>query len=115
MPYAADWNTVLNFDHIRPISDNLQLNTTLSLAYIDDYRTGTENDPRFMQDGFETIDLRFSLGNTDETWSVSLWGRNLTDELVVGQSTNAAVRSLGPILQTTSRPMSWGLAASYKF
>ena len=115
LPYAADWNTVLNFDHIRPISDNLQLNTTLSLAYIDDYRTGTENDPRFMQDGFETIDLRFSLGNTDETWSVSLWGRNLTDELVVGQSTNAAVRSLGPILQTTSRPMSWGLAASYKF
>jgi iron complex outermembrane receptor protein len=115
LPFAADWNAVLNFDHRVYFSSDLEFRSQLTFSYIDDYRTGTENDPRFMQEGFETVDLRFSLVDVEAGWTVALWGKNLTDNLTVGNSTNAAVRSLGPILQTTNRPLSWGFGFSYNF
>lgn len=115
LPFSPKWNAIVNFDHVLPLSSNLLINTQLSLAYTDEYKTGAESDPRFIQDAFETINLRVALGNAGGTWNVALWGRNLTDKLTVGQSTNAAVRSLGPILQTTNRPMSWGISAGYNF
>lgn len=115
LPFSPTWNAIVNFDHILPLSNDLEINTQLSLAYTDEYKTGAESDPRFIQDGYETINLRVALGNSEGDWSVALWGRNLTDELTVGQSTNAAVRSLGPIVQTTNRPLSWGIAATYNF
>jgi outer membrane receptor protein involved in Fe transport len=68
-----------------------------------------------MQDAFETVDLRVSLSDLEDTWTVALWGKNLTDELVIDNSTNAAVRSVGSILSTTGRPLSWGVSASYNF
>lgn len=115
LPFAADWNTVLNFDHRIPVGDGLELNTQLTVAYTDEYRTGVETDPRYMQDAFETVDFRVSLSDIDDTWTVALWGKNLTDELVIGNSTNAAVRSVGSILSTTGRPLSWGISGSYNF
>lgn len=115
LPYAPAWNAMVNFDHVIPLANNMQINTLLSLAYTDDYKTGAESDPRFIQEGYGTVNLHVALADQGGNWSVGVWGKNLTDELTFQQSSNAAVRSLGPIMQTTNRPLSWGMSATYNF
>ena len=79
---AINWETT--------VGDSLILRISPNIAYKDDYIVGGASREPFnrvtnplgdlVQDSFTTVDLNISLSAPDESWRVSLIGRNLTDE-----------------------------------
>ena len=43
-------------------------------------------DPDFAQGAFAKINARIGFGPADETWTLEIWGRNLTDEITFGRA-----------------------------
>lgn len=116
LPHAPDWSASFGADHTMPISSgNLAVFTNVNLVLSGGYRAGIELDPRFEVGSSELLDARIAIGDIDGGWSVGLWGKNLTDQLLPGNSTYGAVRSVGPYISTTQRPLSWGVSGNYKF
>ena len=113
LPQAPGWSGTLTADHVLPLSGSYEVRSNLTAVLTDGYRTGVELDDRFQVDSYELIDARVELWSLDAGWSVGIWGRNLTDELIPGVSTYGAVRSVGPFMSTTLRPMSWGVSFNY--
>lgn len=116
LPYTPDWSATFGADHALPISSgNLGIFTNVNLVLSGGYRAGVELDPRFEVGSYELLDARIAIGDINRNWSVGIWGKNLTDQLLPGISTYGAVRSVGPYISTTQRPLSWGVSADYKF
>lgn len=116
LPYTPDWSATFGARHTLPISlGRLAIFTNANLVLSGDYRSGVELDPRFEVGSYQLLDARIALGDIDRNWSIGVWGKNLTDELLPGISTYGAVRSVGPYISTTQRPLSWGVSGNYKF
>lgn len=113
LPQAPGWSATLIADHVLPLNGSYEVRSNLTAVLTDGYRSGVELDDRFQVDSYELIDARVELWNVDAGWSVGVWGRNLTDELIPGDSNYGAVRSVGPFMSTTLRPMSWGISFNY--
>lgn len=64
------------------------------------------------QEGFDNIDARFTLTAPDGDWSVSLWGKNLTDELVRTYATNYPL--FQQLLVPYAPPRTYGLTLSFE-
>jgi len=70
----------LNADWVHPLADAMELNVILSMNYEDEFRVSQDVDPILTQDAYAKYNLRVALNSTDDTWSVSVLGSNLTDE-----------------------------------
>ncbi|MBB3045983.1 outer membrane receptor protein involved in Fe transport [Litorivivens lipolytica] len=81
--YVADWSGTFIIGYLRPISDTLGLGLTLDVVFTDDYNPSSNVDPRVGQEGFTKFNGRIGFGAIDQTWEVSLVGKNLTDEAVI--------------------------------
>lgn len=81
--YVADVTGFLSADYQMPVSDRLFANMVLDLVYSSEYNPSQNLDPNVKQDGYTKLNLRLSLSNIDDTWEVSLLGKNLTDEEIV--------------------------------
>lgn len=71
-------------DYVKPINDGLRIALGATLHYSDDYTTSTsqQGSPNeYTQDSFWRADLVASLSAMDDRWSVSLVGRNISDEV----------------------------------
>lgn len=66
------------------------------------------------QDAYTKVDLRISLGRADGTWDIALLGKNLTDELVSGNSNDQPLVP-GAGFAQTDRLRSYALQATYRF
>ena len=69
------------------------------------------NIPNQTQAGYENVDARFTLTAPDADWSVSLWGKNLTDELVRTYATNYT--PFQQLLVPYLPPRTYGLTLSF--
>ena len=49
-------------------------------VYSDDYQTNTNNDPLGVQDSYTTLGLNAALSSADDTWTLEVIGKNVTDE-----------------------------------
>ncbi len=73
----------LGFDYVKSLSNGLQAYLGATAHYTDDYTTSTsqQSSPdQFTQDSFWRADVVASIGAADDRWSVSLVGRNISDE-----------------------------------
>jgi iron complex outermembrane receptor protein len=59
------------------------------------------------------VDLNFSVTSPDENWSVTLWGKNVTDEAIVSNS--FFIGFVNQYTPTLAPGAAWGLTAKYKF
>jgi outer membrane receptor protein involved in Fe transport len=51
-----------------------------SVNYRSSYNTGSDLNPNKLQPAFATVNSRLGLRSSDETWELSLWGRNVFNE-----------------------------------
>lgn len=70
------------------------------------------NIPNQTQPGFDNFDARFTLTAPDGDWSVSLWGKNLGDELVRTYATNYPLHQ--QLLVPYMPPRTYGLTLSFE-
>lgn len=81
--YVADWSGTFIVGYLRPISHTLGIGLTLDMVFTDDYNPSSNIDPRVEQPGFTKFNGRIGIGAIDQSWEVSLVGKNLTDETII--------------------------------
>jgi iron complex outermembrane recepter protein len=59
------------------------------------------------------LDLNFSATSPDENWSLTLWGKNVTDEVIISNS--FFIGFVNQYTPTLAPGAAWGLTAKYKF
>ncbi|WP_339745359.1 TonB-dependent receptor [uncultured Maricaulis sp.] len=80
----------------------------LDARYLSEQNTGSDLDPEKVQGAYTLFNARVGIGSADESWSLELWGRNLTDEnyIQVGFDGPFQPGSFNAFLGT---PRTWGL------
>ena len=115
MPYAPKWSGSLGLTYAHDFEfGRLTFNT--NVVYMDDMYTagGTINRVSDVQVREENtrLDATLALDAPDDTWRIALWGKNLTDELVINNTFN-----IGPLgnLRIYAPPRTWGLDLTVRF
>src|SRR5690606_24652202 len=85
---SPDLTGFVSFDHEVYLSDGKRVNYGAGVNYSSDYSVTLVDPPGFPQDSFARFDMHLGLTGRDDRWEVSLVGRNLTDEHVVGRCSN---------------------------
>ncbi|RLQ22507.1 TonB-dependent receptor [Seongchinamella sediminis] len=124
LPYAPELTASLGAQYYYPlpsIASSLLLRA--DYAYTDGYYiTASNDDGHTLVDGSEvafgkvdsygTVSARIGLVSDAETWEVSVWGRNLTDNDYQDYSFRDF---FGTILAGYAMPRTYGIEAKYKF
>ena len=115
---APETVLTLGLDWSLALGGGQRLTVTPNIRYESDSLTHTA-DLRFEQDTTTVLDLRVGLDAADESWSVELWGRNLTDEVVFTRSFGALAGTfsfVGGATATFLHPArTVGLSGRYNF
>lgn len=98
-----------------PIGDAIEARATLNVNYSDEYFNAADLDPVYaIQDEYTTFDLRLGVSDIDSTWDIALIGKNLSDELISGESNDQPLVP-GNGLTMTSRLRSYAIQGTYRF
>ena len=77
--FAPRWSGVYGVDYAHAVG-RYRFAATVSAKYNSDYNTGSDLAKIKMQPAYTLYNGRLSIGAPDESWSLELWGQNLTDE-----------------------------------
>ncbi|MBC7995734.1 MAG: TonB-dependent receptor [Rhizobacter sp.] len=91
--FAPKWTVSAGFGYEWNIGSSLLGRFNLGAKYSSRYNTSTTPNPLTEQKPYTLVDARLGLGSLGKSWSVELWGHNLTDEVYTQAS-------FGPALQT---------------
>jgi len=78
---APMWTMRLQGSYEIPLGEHGSLTPDVSYAYEGSHYTDTRNAPQGLQKGYSIWNASLNYAEPDKRWEVSLWGRNLTDEL----------------------------------
>ncbi|MFT4074847.1 MAG: TonB-dependent receptor [Asticcacaulis sp.] len=76
--FAPRWSGVYGVDYTRNIGGH-RFNASFSAKYNSDYNTGSDLAAIKVQRAYTLYNGRLSIGAPDESWTLELWGQNLTD------------------------------------
>jgi iron complex outermembrane receptor protein len=86
LPYAPDFQGTAFADLFVPLGSRINLVGGLLVSYSDSYFTEGTLDPFMVQDSYTRVDARIGIAAASNRWSLSLVGKNLGDEAIVGSS-----------------------------
>jgi iron complex outermembrane receptor protein len=115
LPFAPKWSGAVGINWSHDF-DFGTFSVNANAVYMDDVYTsgGTINRTSNIQvrDENTLIDATLALESLDGKWRVALWGKNLTDELIINNT--FGLGSLGN-LRVYSAPRTWGLDVGVNF
>ncbi|HEX7117125.1 MAG TPA: TonB-dependent receptor [Steroidobacter sp.] len=128
LSFAPEWSGSLSATYEQPIGSNLVFRTNIGAKYTSEFNTGSNLDPRKMQDAMTLVNARIGFGAADERWMLEAWAQNLTDEeyyqvafdaTLQGSSANPPA-GLPQVPSSTinaflGAPRTYGLTARFKF
>ena len=93
------------------IANSIEVAVAADYTYTDETNSTLEEDPRFTHLKSRVVGARVRAAPTDGSWTLTLFGRNLTDEIVTISNFNVGdviTRFVGP-------PRTFGLTLNYNF
>ncbi len=105
--FAPKWSAAYGADYARSIG-NLKLGITFDGKYNSAYNTGSDLNPIKTQKAYTLYNGRIAIGAPDDSWSLELWGQNLTDVLYY-QVAFAAPFQSGTYDAFVGQPRTYGL------
>ncbi|NKI18682.1 TonB-dependent receptor [Spongiibacter sp. KMU-166] len=111
---AADLSGNLYADYRWGIGSGLVLGFRTEVTYSDDYYFTAENDPYGQQDAFTKVNVLLELADESNQWSVSLLGKNITDETTANYGGGAPF-FVGAYWSNVDKPRQLFLNARYNF
>lgn len=97
-----------------PVGSTLALAAQTDFNYVDDHFLEPNNREYLAENGYFLANARLSLLSQDNTWSVSAWVKNLTDEKYRTAAQDLAL-SLGFSEIVVGIPTTWGVEFEYRF
>lgn len=93
--HTPEWTASLSGTYTQPLFNALVLELGVDVSYKGEHFTSGDLDPRGIQDAVNKINARIGLSSEEETWSVALVGKNLTDETTIGIGSPSALDAGG--------------------
>jgi iron complex outermembrane recepter protein len=112
--FAPEWTGNLYADYRWNLSNGMQIGLRSDFVYSDSYYLTAQNDPYAEQDSFVKINLLAELRSADDSWVVSVVGKNVTDENVANFGNNTPLEA-GAYWANQGKPRQIFLNAQYNF
>jgi iron complex outermembrane receptor protein len=113
--FAPDWSANLNASHVMPLGDSLELRSSVIINYTEDYYSALDLDPNTLHDSYTKVNARIAIASVDDTWSVALIGKNLTDKDTRVWNNDVPVTNSNSYFGIPERPRSIAIQARYRF
>jgi iron complex outermembrane recepter protein len=113
LSFAPLWSGALSASYLIPFG-TLGLRTSVEEKYNSSYNTGSDLDPRKIQEGFGLLNARIGFGALDESWAIEAWGANLADKYYYAVAFDSPFQ-LNTIASYLGAPRTFGLTARVKF
>lgn len=111
-----EWNYAVAGNYFATLGGGYELATRVSLAYEDESFNLTGNPSEIKREDTSMVDARIGLTNPNDTWTVSLWGKNLLDEVYYPSATTVGAAALGVVgLTYAGMPRTYGIDLRYTF
>jgi iron complex outermembrane receptor protein len=113
MPQSPKWslNGLLRYSWDLPVG---KLAAQADARYVDKRYFNTVNHPGLVDDGYTILNARLSYTSRDERWDVSLYERNVTNEVYYPMGFDLSGTN-GTIVRAVSPPRWFGASASYRW
>ena len=113
--FAPEWSYNINAEWIIPLTDSLELRTTADVNYSDEFYSALDLDPNTRHDSSVRVNARIALASFDDTWSIALVGKNLTDEETRVWNNDVPTTASNSYFGIPERPRSIAIQARYRF
>ncbi len=110
-PYTPKWSLNGDVNYEFGINDRLDGFAGANLTYKSSTSGDFVPDPRVAVDGYTLLDLRAGIKAADGKWTVSLYGRNVTDKYYW----STATRRADSVVRFAGMPATYGIDFSVKF
>ncbi len=110
MPRAPDQTWSLSANLSVPLNGGAMLGFGATASFTDEYHFELSNDPRGLEGDVTIVDASAKYTGASENWDVTLWGKNLSDELYSVHHING---SLGGATRIYAPPRTYGLSFNY--
>jgi iron complex outermembrane recepter protein len=109
---APKWTVTGGFEYETPLSSWGQLFLGADVNHVSSFFTTADNFFVGQSDGWTTIDARIGVESDSGAYRITLWGRNLNDDVAVAAGTN-----LPPLfaIQTGTAPRTYGVDFTVRF
>lgn len=114
LPEAPKHTLSVNGDFRQPLSGAIDFVGHADMTYRSALFFDASNNPDFVQDGVALVNLRAGLAASDDSWSIVMWARNLTDE-TYAVSRSGGVIIPGQQIQSLGAPRTWGVELRGRF
>jgi outer membrane receptor protein involved in Fe transport len=114
LSFAPLWSGALSASYLLPVSGTLGIRTSVEEKYNSSYNTGSDLDPRKIQEGFGLLNARIGFGALDESWAIEAWGANLADKYYYAVAFDSPFQ-FDTITSYLGAPRTFGLTARVKF
>ncbi|VAV88800.1 TonB-dependent receptor, partial [hydrothermal vent metagenome] len=101
-------------EYTLPLSDALDLTLRGDYSYQSSQALDPANTAILIQDGYGLLNGRVTLASSSSDWEISLYGKNLTNELYL-QSGLTTLDSFGIVEGSYGLPLEWGIATKIRF
>jgi outer membrane receptor protein involved in Fe transport len=115
LTFAPDWSASLFAQYVVPLGSSMELINSLDINYSDEFYTALDLDPNTQHDAITIVNARIALASNDDTWSVALIGKNLTDEEPYLWRDDLPLTNSNSYYAVPERPRTIALQARYRF
>ena len=95
LQFAPDLSAHMALDYATQLGSSIELRMSVDAMYSDGYEVANDLDPAVAQDSFTKINARIALLSLEDTWSVALLGKNLTDKATTTWGNDVPLASQG--------------------
>lgn len=110
---TPEFSTSLMLNYNQPLGDALVLDVLLSAQWQDERYLEPDNGADHLVEAYSTVDINASLMSADDTWRVSVWGKNITNEDYLLYIND--VPAFGLFLAIKAEPATFGVSVDYTF
>lgn len=104
LQFAPDVSGNLALTYSTDFTDSTDLDIGIDFIYSDDVLTGVDNDPVTVQENYTKINARIALLDKNESWSLAVVGKNITDKATFNWAND---------LTLSGAPRDFGLDGTY--
>ncbi|CAH0990677.1 Vitamin B12 transporter BtuB [Sinobacterium norvegicum] len=113
--FAPEWSASFFAQYVVPVGSSMELINGLDINYSDEYFSSLDLDPNTKHDATTIINARIALASTEDSWTLALVGKNLTDEKTYLWKGDLPVTNSNSYYGVPESPRTVSLQGRYRF